>query len=70
MSVHSRIELEFGNVGFWGEGKTGEPQEKPLGAEQRTNKINLHVTQVQESNPRHIGGRHMLSPRHCIIPTT
>ena len=26
MSVHSRIELEFGNVGFWwGEGKTGVP---------------------------------------------
>ena len=28
-----RIELEFGNVGFWGEGKTGVPGEKPLGAE-------------------------------------
>ena len=27
------IELEFGNVGFWGEGKTGVPGEKPLGAE-------------------------------------
>ena len=33
MSVHSRIEMEFGNVGFSGEGKTGEPGEKPLGAE-------------------------------------
>jgi len=31
------IELEFGNVDFWGEGKTGEPGEKPLGAEKRTN---------------------------------
>ena len=33
MSVHSRIEMAFGNVGFSGEGKTGEPGEKPLGAE-------------------------------------
>ena len=32
MSVHSRIKLEFGNVGFWGEGKTGVPGEKPLEA--------------------------------------
>ena len=32
-----QIELEFGNVGFWGEGKTGVPGEKPLGAEKRTN---------------------------------
>ena len=27
------IELEFGNVDFWGERKTGEPGEKPIGAE-------------------------------------
>ena len=26
------VELEFGNVCFWGEGKTGVPGEKPLGA--------------------------------------
>ena len=26
MSVHSMIELEFGNVGFLGEGKTGVPE--------------------------------------------
>ena len=25
-----RIELEFGKVGFWREGKTGAPREKPL----------------------------------------
>ena len=31
-----QIELEFGKVGFWGEGKTGEPGEKPLGARTRT----------------------------------
>jgi len=33
--------LEFGNVGFWGEGKTVE---KPLGAKERTNnKLNPHT---------------------------
>ena len=43
-----RIELEFRNVGFCGEGKTGVPGEKPLGEEKRTNnKLNPHMT----SNP-------------------
>ena len=38
-------EMEFGNVGFWGEGKTGVPREKPLGARTRTNnKLNPHMT--------------------------
>ena len=42
--THSRIELKFGNVGFWGEGKTRVPREKPLGAQYRTNnKFNPHV---------------------------
>ena len=41
----SKIELEFGCVGFWGEGKTGAPGEKPLGARTRTNnKLNPHMT--------------------------
>jgi len=31
------VELEFGNVGFWWEGKTGVPGEKPLAARGRTN---------------------------------
>ena len=31
------IELEFGNVGFWEEGKTGELREKSLGEEYRKN---------------------------------
>ena len=40
-----RIELEFRNVGFYGERKTGVPGEKPLGAEKRTNnKLNPHMT--------------------------
>ena len=29
-----RIDLEFGKVGFWREGKTGTPREKPLGKEE------------------------------------
>jgi len=33
MSVLSRIKLEFGNVCFCEEGKTGVPGEKPVGAE-------------------------------------
>ena len=38
------VKLEFGNVGFWGEGKTGVPGEKPLGARKRTNnKLNPHM---------------------------
>ena len=42
----TKIELEFGNVGgFLGEGKTGVPGEKPLGAGMRTNnKINPRKT--------------------------
>ena len=40
-----RIELEFRNVSFCGEGKTEVPGEKPLGAEKRTNnKLNPHMT--------------------------
>ena len=53
----SQIELEFASVGFWGEGKTGVPGEKPLGARERTN------------NPGQIGGRRALSPlRHPFSP--
>ena len=45
MALGFRIELEFGNVGFRGEGKTGVPGEKPLGAKTRTNnKLNPHMT--------------------------
>ena len=38
-----QIELEFANVGFKGEEKTGVLGEKPLGARKRTNnKLNPH----------------------------
>ena len=39
-----QIELEFGSVGFLGEGKTEVRGEKPLGARERTNnKLNPHM---------------------------
>ena len=38
-----KIELEFGNIVFLGERKTGVPREKPLGGKERTNnKLNPH----------------------------
>ena len=39
-----QIELEFGNVVFWGEGKTRVPGEKPLGTKTKTNnELNPHM---------------------------
>ena len=47
------VELEFGNVGFWGEGKTGVPGEKPLGARERTNnKLNPYMVSTLGFEPR------------------
>ena len=39
-----RFTILKSNVGFRGEGKTGVPGEKPLGAEQRTNKLGPLMT--------------------------
>jgi len=41
MPVHSRIELEFGNVGFRGEGKIGVPRDKTS----RSREFNQQQTQ-------------------------
>ena len=47
-----QIELEFGHVGFQGEGKTGVPGEKPLGARERTNnKLNPHMASTPGWGP-------------------
>ena len=47
-----QIELEFRSVGFWGEGKTGVPGEKPLGARERTNnKLNQHMASTPGVEP-------------------
>ena len=64
-SIWFLVELEFGNVGFWGEGKTGITREKPLGARERTNnKLNPHMASTPGLNPSHIAGRRVLSPLH------
>ena len=64
------VELEFGNADFWGEGKTGVPGEKPLGARERTNnKLSPHMVRRRDLNPGHTGGRRVLSPlRHPCSP--
>ena len=47
-----QIELEFGSAGFCGEGKTGVPGEKPLGARKRTNnKLNPHMASTPGVEP-------------------
>ena len=52
LSTSFLVELEFGNVGFWGEGKTGVPGEKPLGAKERTNnKLNPHMASTLGFEP-------------------
>ena len=62
--------LNFGNVGFWGEGKTRVPGEKPLGAGTRTNKLNPHMTPSLgiEPGPSLVGGLHgRQMHNHCAI---
>ena len=57
------VELEFGNAGFWGEGKA-EFLEKNLseqGREPTTNSTHIW-SQSRDLNPGHIGGRLALSP--------
>ena len=45
MGTLSKLELEFGNVGFLEEGKTRVPGKNPFGAENRTNnKLTPHMT--------------------------
>ena len=38
-----QIELELENIGFWGEGTTGVPGDKPLEARKWTDKFNPHM---------------------------
>ena len=62
------IELEFGNVCFWGEGKTGVPGEKPLGARKTTNnKLNPHIASSPKIDPEpHRWEASALSTAPCI----
>ena len=60
-----RVHMEFGSVGFWGEGKTGEPGEKPLGARERTNnKLNPHMVSTAGFEPWQCGRRALSPLRH------
>ena len=67
------VEFEFGNVGFWGEGKTAVPGEKLRGTRKRTNnKLNPHMASTPGFEPDHIRERRLLllcaiSP--CSPPT-
>ena len=56
--------MEFGNVGFYGGRKTGEPGEKPSeqGREPTTNSTHI-LHRDRESNP--VGGERS---HHCAIP--
>ena len=58
-----QIELEFGSVGFWGEGKPEYP-EKNLSEQTREPTTNsTHIwRRRRELNPGHIAGRRALSP--------
>ena len=50
------VELEFGSVGFWREGKTGLPGEKPFRTKERITTTNLtHIWRRRlDLNPGHI----------------
>ena len=63
-----QIEMEFGSIGFKGEGKTGVPREKPLGARERTNnKLNHIWRRCQDTNKGHIGGRQVLTTAPSLL---
>ena len=64
------IELEFGNVGFSGEGETGVHGEKNFSEQRREPTPNsTHILRrVRESIPSHIGGRRVLSPLRGLSP--
>ena len=60
-----QIELKFGNVPFWGEGKTEVAGEKPLRARMRTNnKLNPRLT----PGPRIKSGPHWWGVHKCSHP--
>ena len=52
LSTWFLVELEFGNVGFWGEGKTGLSGGKPFGVKERTNnKLNPRMASTPGFQP-------------------
>ena len=58
------------NVGFWGEGKTRIPGEKPLGAERRINKLSPLMTPSPGIEPRpHWWKASALTAAPTLLPT-
>jgi len=58
----------FGDAGFCGGRKTGEPEKNPWNKARTNKKLNPYVTGTK-SNPGHIGGRRTLSAlRHPRSP--
>ena len=68
-SARFLIDLEFGNVGFWGEGKTGVPG-KNLSEQRREPTTNSTYIwrRRRDLNRGHIGGRRALSPLRHPFP--
>ena len=65
------IELECGNVGFWGEGKTGGvPGENLSDQRWELTTNSTHIWRPRwDLNPGQIGGRRVFSPlRHPLLP--
>ena len=72
LSTWFLVELEFENVGFWGQGKTGVPEKNlsEQGREPTTNSTHIWRRR-RDLNPGHISGRRVLSPlRHPCSPRT
>ena len=71
LSTWFLVELEFGNVGFRGEGKTLVPGEKPLGTRERTNnKLNPRMPSTPGFSPEpHVTGWEACKcSQHFAIP--
>ena len=63
-----QIEMEFGSIGFKGEGKTGNPEKNLLeqGREPTTNSTHIW-RRCQDTNKGHIGGRQVLTTAPSLL---
>ena len=62
------VELEFGNVGFWGEGKTGVPGKKPSRSKEENQQQTQPTYGVDAeiwTRATWVGGE---CSHHCAIP--
>ena len=62
VALRFQIELEFGNAGFCGGRKTGEPGKNPRSKDENQQQTQpTYGTRVWESNPGHIGKKRALT---------